>query len=84
MLAVGLLYWRMLTSSQLKVEEVVFQVSPGQEDETLQAGGAEADLQGVAGDDGGHLVLGHPPDHHRGQLDLRVDLGQPDQLGDRQ
>ena len=80
MLAVVLLYWRMLT----RVEEEVLQVSPDQEDETLQAGGAEADLQGLAGDDGGHLVLGHPPDHHRGQLDLRVDLGQPDQLGDRQ
>ena len=86
MLAVGLLYWRMLTGSQRSsgVEEEVLQVSPDQEDETLQAGGAEADLQGLAGDDGGHLVLGHPPDNHPGQLDLRVDLGQPDQLGDRQ
>ena len=78
MLAEGLLYWRMLT----RVEEEVLQVSPDQEDETLQAGGAEAGLQGR--DDGGHLVLGHPPDNHPGQLDLRVDLGQPDQLGDRQ
>ena len=58
MLAVGLLYWRMLTSSQRSsgVEEVVLQVSPDQEDETLQAGGAESDLQDLAGDDGGHLV----------------------------
>ena len=41
MLAEGLLYWRMLT----RVEEEMLQVSPDQEDETLQAGGAEADLQ---------------------------------------
>ena len=52
MLAVVLLYRRMLT----RVEEVVLQVSPDQEDETLQAGRAEADLQGLAGNDGGHLV----------------------------
>ena len=52
MFAVVLLYWRMLT----RVEEVVLQVSPDQEDETLQAGGAESDLQGLAGNDGGHLV----------------------------
>ena len=74
MLAEGILLTR--------VEEEVLQVSPDQEDETLQAGGAESDLQGLAGDDGGHLVLGHPPDNHRGQLDLRVDRqrvegGQP-------
>ena len=43
---------------------------------------SKTDLQGLAGDDGGHLLLGHPPHHHRGQLDLRVDLGQPHQLGD--
>ena len=81
MFAVRLLYWCVLTCSKSSsgVEEVVFQMSPDQEEETLHTGRTEADLQGLAGD---HLVQDHPPHHHRGQLDLRVDLDQPHQLGD--
>ena len=53
-------------------------MSPDQEDQTLHAGGAKSDLLDLAGDDGGHLLLGQPPDDNRGQFDL----SQPHQLRD--
>ena len=47
MFAVRLLYWCVLTRSESssRVEEVVLQMSPDQEEETLHTGRTEADLQ---------------------------------------